>query len=153
MNEKPRGPQAQRDSASNRETIEFEIPVQIESGDIDTLGHVNNLVYLRWVLEAAAAHWNDRATEVQKAEYTWVVLRHEIDYLRPAVPGDALVARTRVGAIAGAKFDRHVEIYRLSEEAPLARARTVWVALDPKSGRPRRVGEGLKERFYAEESV
>jgi acyl-CoA thioester hydrolase len=126
----------------------FELPLSIRPDDIDDLGHVNNMVYLRWVLDAATAHWGAAATEAQKAEYVWVVARHEIDYLRPAMPGDDLVARTHVGAVGGARFDRHVEIWRRSDEKLLARARTVWAALDARTGRPRRVSEDLTARFH-----
>jgi acyl-CoA thioester hydrolase len=125
----------------------YELPLTVLSDDIDGLGHVNNIVYLRWVQEAATAHWNSAATEEQKAEYVWVVVRHEIDYLRPAMLGDDLIARTHVGDLTGAKFDRHVEIWRLSDNQLLARARSVWVAIDARTGRPRRVSETLRARF------
>jgi acyl-CoA thioester hydrolase len=128
--------------------VVFEVPLYIGADDIDTLGHVNNIVYLRWVQEAATAHWNAAATDSQKAEYVWVVVRHEIDYLRPALPGDRVVARTHVGDASGARFARHVEIWRTGDEQMLARALSVWVALDPRTGRPRRVGEELRARFY-----
>ena len=40
----------------------------------------------------------------------WVVVRHEIDYLRAALEGDRITARTWVGeAPQGARFDRHME--------------------------------------------
>jgi len=130
--------------------IIFELPIAVLPEDIDGLGHVNNIVYLRWVQDAATAHWNAAATDEQKTDYAWVVVRHEIDYLRPALLGDALMARTHVGAAAGAKFDRHVEIVRASDQQVLARARSVWVAIDARTGRPRRVGEELKARFHQE---
>src|SRR5438105_2966053 len=76
--------------AGSGEAIVFELPISVQPEDIDTMGHVNNIVYLRWVQDAATAHWMAAATEEQKAEYAWVVVRHEIDYLRPAVLGDEL---------------------------------------------------------------
>jgi len=126
----------------------YEHPLAVLAEDIDGLGHVNNIVYLRWVQDAATAHWNHSATREQKAEYVWVVVRHEIDYLKPAMPGDVLVARTHVGELSGARFDRHVEIWRPTDNTMLARARSVWVAIDARTGRPRRVSETLRARFY-----
>ena len=35
----------------------FEMAVAVEPGDIDALGHVNNVTYLRWVQDVAVAHW------------------------------------------------------------------------------------------------
>ena len=62
----------------------FEWQIQISPQDIDALGHVNNVVYLRWVQEVAEAHWNVLASPELQKELAWVVLRHEINYHRPA---------------------------------------------------------------------
>src|SRR3989475_6121020 len=37
--------------------VRYERVSVVEPGDIDDLGHVNNVVYLRWVQDVAAAHW------------------------------------------------------------------------------------------------
>jgi acyl-CoA thioester hydrolase len=137
------------EKARENAPVVFEWPLQVQEEDIDGMGHVNNIVYLRWVQEVATAHWNAATSAQQKAEYAWVVMRHEIDYKRPALLGDALVARTYVGVVSGAKFDRHVEIWRTQDNRMLAQARSVWVALDPNTGRPRRVDEKLLSQFHA----
>jgi len=31
--------------------------IAVEPADIDGFGHVNNVVYLRWVQDIAIAHW------------------------------------------------------------------------------------------------
>lgn len=129
--------------------VVFELPLIVLPEDIDALGHVNNIVYLRWVQDAATAHWNASATDAQKADYVWVVVRHEIDYVAPALLGDDLIARTHVGEASGAKFDRHVEVWRRTDNKLLAKARSVWVAIDARTGRARRVGEALRLRFHA----
>ena len=90
----------------------FELPITVREDDIDRLGHVNNVVYVRWVQEAATAHWRVLASEEERARLLWVVIRHEIDYKRPAMPGDAIVARTWVGEADGLAFERHTEIVR-----------------------------------------
>ena len=84
----------------------FEIGIEIQPGDIDVLGHVNNVVFLRWVQDAAVAHWSALTNEQQKAEVVWVVARHEIDYKKPAMPGDPLRARTWVGGASRTVFER-----------------------------------------------
>jgi acyl-CoA thioesterase FadM len=77
----------------------------------------------------------------------WVVVRHEIDYLRPARLADAVIARTWVGTASARDFDRHTEILRASDRKVLARARTVWCPIDPAKGRPTRVGDDVRRRF------
>ena len=89
----------------------FERPITPEPRDFDELGHVNNAVYLRWAQEIAIAHWGAAADADMKQRYLWVVLRHEIDYRDPVLPGDAVMARTWISASAeGPRFDRFVDI-------------------------------------------
>ena len=128
-------------------TQRYEIQLDVRPEDIDELGHVNNVVYLRWVQEAAVAHWFAAATPQEKAGTLWVVVRHEIDYKHPARPGDRILARTWVGESTRRTFDRHTEIRRLDGDVLLARARTVWVPIAPATGRPILVDEGLRRRF------
>lgn len=125
----------------------FEVPLAVKPEDIDELGHVNNVVYLRWVQDAATAHWRALATTEEQDQWLWVVLRHEIDYLAQARPGDVLVARTWVGEARGARFDRFVEILRGTDGAVLARAKTTWALLDAGSRRLARVPKELAARF------
>ena len=128
-----------------------EICLAVTESDIDVQGHVNNVVYLRWVQDVAIAHWEAVATETMRANTVWVVRRHELDYLSPARPGDEIIARTWVGVATAATFERHTEILRAGDRKPLARARSVWCVLDPASGRPRRIDKETRERFGAEE--
>ncbi len=116
----------------------FIVPLAVRSDDIDRLGHVNNVAFVRYVQDAAVAHWVAAAPAEFQAGFTWVVRRHEIEYLRPGLPGDELVARTWVGEPSGATWERFTEIAR-ADGPVLAAARTVWVLLDATTGRPRRV--------------
>ena len=127
----------------------FELPIQVQPADIDGLGHVNNVVYLRWMLEAASAHWERVADEEARRKAVWVVIRHEIDYKAPAFAGEQLVVRTRVGEGTAATWDRHTEIYRVNDGKLLVQCRSVYVPLDPVSGRPRRLDASLRAPFEA----
>lgn len=122
----------------------FTLPIVVAPTDIDGQGHVNNVVYLRWMQEAATAHWDSRAPAELKARVNWVVTRHEIDYKAPAFLGERLVARTWVGEPSGATWERFIEIRRVADDRLLARGRSIYAALDPASGRPRRVDAELR---------
>lgn len=117
----------------------------VSRDDIDAQGHVNNVRYLQWIQDIAVAHWLSRASEEQKAQIVWVVLRHEIDYLRPAFENEEITVATWVGEPQGAKWDRFTEIRR--GDKILVKAKSVWVALDSKRLRPRRVNAELTETF------
>ena len=117
----------------------FEMSFTAAPEHIDELGHVNNAVWVQWIQEIAVAHWRAVAAAEHDEAYFWVVVRHEIDYLRAAHEGDKVTARTWVGeAPQGARFDRFVEIFG-PDGKPCVRARTVWAILDKATGRPIRV--------------
>ena len=117
----------------------FELSFKARREHIDELGHVNNAVWVRWIQEVAVAHWDSVADPAHRDRYFWVVVRHEVDYLRAAHEGDDVTARTWVGEVPqGARFDRFVEFFGKDGKA-CVRARTVWAILERKSGRPVRV--------------
>lgn len=127
--------------------LPYEIAIPVQASDIDQLGHVNNVVYLRWVQDAATAHWSAVATEQEKRSLLWVVTRHEIDYRRPALVGDVVIARTWVGEATHRVFERHTELLRKSDGKLLAKARTLWRPIDSDTRQPTDVGADVYARF------
>jgi acyl-CoA thioester hydrolase len=117
----------------------FSLPILVNKSDIDELGHVNNVVYVRWIQEIAAAHWNTLASADIKNKYLWVVLRHEIDYVSAAFEGDTLMATTWVGDSQGARSERFVQIANQETGSLIAQSKTVWCLLDGITMRPKRI--------------
>ena len=115
--------------------------------DIDEQNHVNNTVYLRWVQDVATAHWKSLASVEAQNAIGWVVLRHEIDYKIPACLGDEIILRTWVGEASRLKFERFTEVRRKIDNQLLAQARTVWVPVDTRSGKPTRVPAEVRAQF------
>ena len=128
----------------------FELSIAVEPADIDPLGHVNNVVYLRWVQDAAVAHWRAAASAEDQEALLWVVVRHEIDYKRPALLDDEIIARTWVGTATQRAFDRHTELLRRKDMRVLAQVRTVWCPIDAKTGKPTDVSDEVRARFSVE---
>lgn len=126
----------------------FSITIAVAPDDIDELGHVNNTVYLRWVQDVATAHWRAVAAPADKDRYIWVVTRHEIDYLRPTLPGETVTLTTWVGTPKGARFDRHVLVSG-ADGKPRVRAMTVWALIEAASGRVVRVPAEVAAPFLA----
>ena len=124
----------------------FSLSLTARPEDIDELGHVNNTVYLRWVQEVAVAHWQAVAPAADIARLVWVVTRHEIDYRRPTLVGETLVATTWVGHPKGARFDRFVEISG-SDGSLRCAAHTDWALLDAETRRLLRVTPELAALF------
>ncbi len=126
---------------------QFLLPMRIPESDIDRLGHVNNVAFLRYVQDVAVAHWSAIAPHELQQQYIWVVRRHELEYLRPGLPDDELVLQTWVGEPSGATWERFTHIVRAGDQEILVKARTVWVLIDATTGRPRRVDPQLVAHF------
>ena len=125
----------------------FERAFRVPAKDIDGMGHVNNVVYLRYAQDVAVAHWFAAVPAEHAESVVWVVRRHEIDYFRPAFEDDELLARTWVGKATAATSERIVEIWRPKDNQLLAKIRSVWVPLDAETHRPQRVNDSLRTYF------
>ncbi len=126
----------------------FRFPIAVAEADIDDLGHVSNLVYLRWVLEVATAHSAARGWDLaayKQLGSVWVVRRHELDYLGQVTLGQQLVAETWVDSWKAASCVRKTELSR--DGQIVARAATTWAFMSLASGRPQRIPDVLLSAF------
>jgi acyl-CoA thioester hydrolase len=130
-----------RDGCFSRERI-------IHPRNIDALGHVNNLVWVRFVVELATAHsahlgWDETAYRRHGA--WWVIHRQEITYHAPAFVADPVVEETWISLMKGGRCVRESRLRR--GDALLLSARTTWVWTEATSGRPRRIPAAMLESF------
>jgi acyl-CoA thioester hydrolase len=115
--------------------------------DMDAFGHVNNVVFLRYLEEARIDFMFRLAPGEGSASFTGgsVVARHEIDYLRPLVHRhEPVTIETWVTKIGAASMTVAYEIK--DEEILYVRASTVVVPYNLAEGRPRRITE--EERAF-----
>jgi acyl-CoA thioester hydrolase len=124
-----------------------EISCEVQTEDIDELGHVNNVVYLRWVQQVAIAHWTALTTPALREALVWVALRHEIDYKAEALLGDTIIARTWTGAGRGVRYDRHTRILRERDGALLAAALTLYCPMHAITRKPTRLPADVAAYF------
>ena len=129
----------------------FEMGFVAAPEHIDELGHVNNAVWVQWMEQVAVAHWRSVADPKHQDAYFWVVVRHEIDYLRAAVEGERIAARTWIGeAPKGARSTRFVE-FSGPRGKLCVRSKTDWAIIDKAAGRPIRVPSEVIAPFVAPE--
>ena len=122
----------------------------IVARDLDALDHVNNVVWLRFVVELAGAHSEAVGLDLRTLRGlggVWVVQRHEIDYHRPAGLGDEVLEETWISRMRGASSVRHARLSDLRDGALCLEAVTRWAFVDPASGRPRRLPREVSDRF------
>ena len=123
---------------------------QVTPEEIDGLGHVNNQVYLDWLMAAATRHSAAVGWAIERLIAMgegWVVRRHEIDYLLPVLPGETVRMRTWVETAERASSERHYEIFRKSDGKLVCQGRTMWVWINYKTGRPSRIPQPLIKDF------
>ena len=127
----------------------FVVPLDVRSEHIDENNHVNNVVYVGWLQDVGTAHWNARFDEATRAKWSWVALRHEIDYLRAIAPGaTGVVARTWVGDPQGPRFNRYVRIED-GEGRLCAQGVSEWCLVDAETLRPARIPSEMLGAFAA----
>jgi acyl-CoA thioester hydrolase len=129
----------------------FDLAVTVAADDIDANGHANNIVYLRWVQEAATAHWFAAVAPPLASSVSWVVVRHKIDYKKPPRLGEGLIVRTWIGDMSGVTSERFCDVFRRSDGLVLAKARTIWCTFNPATGRPARIPLETKSYFAGRE--
>ena len=125
-------------------------PHQVLAEDIDRQGHVNNLRYLHWMIDAAVAHssaqgW-DTDRYVQEGA-SWVVRSHWIEYRQPCFEGEEIEVTTWVANMVKIRSLRKYRITRKSDDALLAVAKTNWVFVGTEHQVPRRIPEPLAHAF------
>ena len=128
----------------------FEHRHRVAAEEIDALGHANNQAYLAWMIAAAVGHSTARGWPAQRylaLDAGWVVRRHEIEYLRPAGPGDEVLVRTWVSSLGRATSERRYEMTRATDGVVVARGLTLWAWMDFKTGRPCRIPSDVAGAF------
>jgi len=129
---------------------EHVLAIEARPEDIDELGHVSNVTYVRWIQDVAKSHsaavgWD--ADAYFRIGAVFVVRRHEIDYLVPALQGDRIELRTHVARFGAAASERRTRIVRARDGVELSRALTLWAFVSTSTQRPCRIPPEVREAF------
>jgi len=128
----------------------YEYKVRVTEDEIDFNNHLNNFYYVKWMQDSGIAHSekNGITWETYKSiGATWFAKSHFIEYKAPAFLGDEIVVKTWISEIGKIKSKREYEFYRIKDNKLLAKAETLWVFVDIKSGRPTAIAEEIKDKF------
>ncbi|NPB04532.1 MAG: acyl-CoA thioesterase [Thermotogae bacterium] len=98
--------------------------------DVDTLGHVNNAVYLSYIEHARVEMF--REFYEKYGNFHFVIARVEIDYLHPLYLLDEVEVVAWVERIGTTSFTLGYEVFN-SRGILCARARSVQVGYDPQT--------------------
>lgn len=118
-----------------RETVRFR--------DVDSMGHVNNAVFLTYLEDARIAYLLPFGAEVGNM----ILARVEIDFRAPLQVGDEIEIGVRPAGVGTKSFELEYEIR--SGTAVAAEAKTVIVSYDYESGTSVEVPESWREALAA----
>lgn len=130
----------------------FEWTMVAPDSDVDENCHVSNIAYVRWIQDAARAHSEAIGWTKERYQATgcfFLIKRHEVDYQRSAVGGDAVRIITWVAEFRPASATRVTRILRARDDTELVVARTHWVFVTIDGTRPTRIPRELVAGFSA----
>ena len=131
----------------------YDYTLQVTQEAIDGNGHVNNVAYLRWLLDAATAHAEavGAADISERLDGTWFVKAHHIEYMRPAFLDDDVVIQTWIASAGRVRCTRKYRIMR--GEELLVQGETDWVYVHAETGRPRMIPSEIMDCFVIVEDA
>ena len=124
------------------------LQVEVPYGDIDAMGHLNNVAYLRYLEWARQKYWLAMRGSTDFLDIDFVVVRAEIDYRSSVEMGEVLGIEIHVSRVGNSSFDF---TYRVTEPDGrlVAEAKTTQVSFDWKSRNKTRVSEERRRQIEA----
>jgi len=150
MAKQPAKQPAKQHAKMAKASAEYALEITVDPADVDALGHVNNIVYVRWLQDVAMAHAISVGVTHEallRIGAVFVVRKHEIEYLRPGFLGEKIELRTHVSWWKGASCERITVIVRAADSVVLARAKTLWAFVSAETGRPTRLPAEIIHAF------
>nr|WP_320011054.1 acyl-CoA thioesterase [uncultured Desulfobulbus sp.] len=117
---------------------------------IDVNEHVNNVQYVQWMQDAAIDHsaslgWpTERFLSLGK---TWIIRSHSIEYYHSAYAGQTIEVLTWVANFQKIRSLRKYKFIRPEDGVILAKAETLFIFCDLKTGRPITIPPEVQEAY------
>lgn len=119
--------------------------------DIDGFGHVNNVRYIDWAMEAAWRHSDALGLpmdEYRRIGVGCVVHRNEFEYLSPVKEGEEVFVATWIADNDGrVRLNRAYLMCGAGDGRTIFRGLTRFVCVDMKTGRPARMPASFAARY------
>ncbi|MDM1245080.1 acyl-CoA thioesterase [Acinetobacter indicus] len=119
-------------------------------GDMDALGHVNNVMYYRYI-ESARIHYMDQIRMMQQS-FSTVVASNQCKYMRPVFYPDTLKISVRVEEIRNSAFRMHYLLWSEQQQAVVASAEAIMVCVNSESMQKMPLPESIRQRILTLEN-
>lgn len=132
----------------------FETQVPVRLADVDLLRHVNHAAYFTLVEEARMVYF-DRVMGLAMPDglCRWVLAEIGCRYLRPLRYGDRVTVRMKVAWMRRSSFGAEFELFCAREDRPMAAGQLVQVHVSAETGKAAPIGDDLRRRVAAYESI
>lgn len=97
-------------------------------GDMDAFGHVNNVMYYRYIESARIAYFD--CLNILKQDVYTVVASNQCTYLKPVFYPDILKVAVRVDELRNSAMRMHYVLYSEKQQAVVATGEAVVVFVD-----------------------
>lgn len=110
---------------------EYHVTRRVQRYEADGMQHANNAVYLDW-LEEALADAAPPSTALRSAQDARIlcVRRHDIEYVRSALPGDDVIISVRLAGMGQCASAWNLEITRAGETLVRDHITAFWLDAD-----------------------
>ncbi|MFQ5613382.1 MAG: acyl-[acyl-carrier-protein] thioesterase [Anaerolineae bacterium] len=118
--------------------------------ELDSLGHVNNAVYLNYLQQVGMEASADAGYDLDRYDemgVLWLVRKTIIEYGRPATFGDELLAKTWVSDFGRVQSHREYHLTLAGDGETVARARIKWAFLNQETLAPTRIPQRMIDTF------
>ncbi len=123
---------------------------QVEWGDMDSFGHVNNVVYYTYA-QNARIHYNTQLNLFNENTFS-VMAASSCQYFKPVTHPDTLWIGVRVKKIGNASVIHEYIYYSTAMNTIVASGESVLVYLDKATGQKKNINETKKAAITAFES-
>lgn len=128
----------------------FDLTIQVQPEHIDSLGHVNNVVYMHWMQDVATAHIEALGlglTEYQQLKHAMVAVEHHVQYRKAAFLADEIILRTWLNDLNSLYSFRQYAFYRQKDQSLLFTGSTKWACIELATGRPKRMSPTFLQAY------
>lgn len=115
---------------------------QVEWGDMDSFGHVNNVVYYTYA-QNARIHYNSQLNLFNEKTFS-VMAASSCQYFKPVIYPDTLWIGVRIKKIGNASLIHEYTYYSTTMNTIVASGESVLVYLDKATGQKKNIDETKK---------
>jgi acyl-CoA thioester hydrolase len=127
--------------------LEVEIAIPVRTYDIDFVGIVSNIVYIRWLedlrLKFLDEHW--QLNKQMEQGYAPILAGTEIEYKRPIKLIDKVIGRLWVSNLGRLKWTVQAEIFSNDQLAAIATQKGAFINL--QNNRPILIPDELHKKY------